>query len=79
MTKQAHGNPQELAAIAVDYPGWRPWQSKAGRWWATRLGVRHIPDGVPPEWAMTVDADSSVELRRELASQEALPPRRLTM
>jgi hypothetical protein len=61
----------ELSRIAVEFPGWRPWLSDAGRWWATRKGAR--PPADPPEWwAMTVDADDAEELREALAEQERL-------
>lgn len=61
-----------LAAIAEQYPGWRPWRSRdgsrKGRWWATRVGGRR-PANAPHWWAMTVSGDSPEELRRELEGQ----------
>jgi hypothetical protein len=60
----------ELSHIAGEFPGWRPWVSDAGRWWATRRG-RQSAD--PPEWwAMTVDADDADGLREAIARQERL-------
>jgi hypothetical protein len=60
----------ELSHIAGEFPGWRPWVSDAGRWWATRRGSR-LAD--PPEWwAMTVDADDADGLRSAIAEQERL-------
>ena len=61
-----------LAAIAGDSPGWHPWRSSAGRWWAVRQGRDWAPPGAPPEWARTVDGDTPDELRAALAAQEAL-------
>jgi hypothetical protein len=68
----------ELAGIARDYPAWHVWRSQAGRWWATRLGHARPPadaesgeggDGGEPEFALTLDADTSAELRQALARQ----------
>jgi hypothetical protein len=61
---------EDLSRIAREFPGWRPWMSDAGRWWATRRGVR-LAD--PPEWwAVTVDADDADGLRAVLGQQERL-------
>jgi hypothetical protein len=49
---------QIRAEIRRDYPGWNPWQSDAGRWWAARTG-------------RTVDGDTPDELRAVLAEQES--------
>ena len=51
----------DLIDIVQDFPGWRPWQSGSGRWWATR-GERLTVDGSTPE-----------ELRSAIADQERLP------
>ena len=60
----------ELARIAEDFLGWRPWVSDAGRWWATRRGRQPVD---PPDWwAMTVDADDADGLRKVIAQQERL-------
>jgi len=59
-----------LAAIRRQFPGWRPWRSDAGRFWATRIGVR-LPDHPPDWWAMTVDADTAGKLHEALSDQEA--------
>lgn len=62
---------EELSRLAVEFPGWRPWLSDAGRCWATRRGAR--PSADPPEWwAMTVDADDAGGLRKAIAKQEQL-------
>jgi hypothetical protein len=60
-----------LAEISRDYPGWHPWRSSAGRWWAVRLATR-TPADVPVEWARTVDGDTAGDLRAALAAQEEL-------
>jgi len=57
------GDPEallNLIDIVQDFPGWRPWQSDSGRWWATR-GERLTVDGSTPE-----------ELRSAIADQERL-------
>lgn len=60
----------ELSRIAGDFPGWCPWISSAGRWWATRRGG--LPAELPGWWAMTVDADDVEGLRNAIAEQERL-------
>jgi hypothetical protein len=60
----------ELSRIAGEFPGWRPWVSDGGRWWATRRGRQPVD---PPEWwAMTIDADDADGLRVAIAAQERL-------
>jgi hypothetical protein len=58
----------ELSRIAGEFPGWHPWVSDAGRWWATRRGRR--PADPPEWWAVTVDADDEEGLRSAIAEQE---------
>jgi hypothetical protein len=60
-----------LAEIGRAYPGWRPWRSSAGRWWAVRL-MAGPPADAPNEWARTVDGDTARDLRAALAAQEEL-------
>ena len=60
----------ELYRIAREFPGWRPWVSDAGRWWATR--TCRCPADPPGWWAMTVDADDAEGLRSAIAEQERL-------
>ena len=60
-----------LAEIGREYPGWRPWRSSAGRWWAVRLATR-TPVNPPNAWARTVDGDDPEQLRAALAAQEEL-------
>jgi hypothetical protein len=60
-----------LAEIGRDYPGWHPWRSSAGRWWAVRSEAR-APADAPAEWARTIDGDTAGDLRAALAAQEKL-------
>lgn len=62
----------EMDAIGRDYPGWRPWRSRTGRYWAVRQGQDGAPPGAPAEWARTVHGDTPDELRAALAEQEGL-------
>lgn len=59
------------AEIGRDFPGWQPWRSSAGRWWAVRR-VAAPPPGAPAEWARTVDGDTPEKLRAALSVQERL-------
>jgi hypothetical protein len=60
-----------LAMVRRDYPGWNLFRSSAGRLWAARTGARRRrPQGAPGEWAMTVDADDTIEMRQVLERQE---------
>jgi hypothetical protein len=66
-----HGEVDEgLSRIAEEFPGWHPWVSSGGRWWATRKGAQ--PADLPRGWAMTVDADDPQGLREAVALQEQL-------
>jgi hypothetical protein len=58
-----------LAAIRRQFPGWRPWRSDAGRYWATRTG-RPPAGTVLGGYAMTVDGDTAAELREAIEAQE---------
>lgn len=60
----------ELSRLAGEFPGWRPWVSDGGRWWATRRGQQPVD---PPDWwAMTVDGDDAGGLRAAITEQERL-------
>jgi hypothetical protein len=61
----------DLARIGRDFPGWHPWRSDEGRWWATRTG-NAAADYRNPAWMMTLDSDDADGLRSALARQEAL-------
>ena len=74
MADRAAAGSIPLAAIRRDYPGWHPWRSSAGRFWATRISRRRRPPDAPAAWAMTIDADTPGELRDALAAQEQMAP-----
>lgn len=57
-----------LAAIRLRCPGWRPWLSDAGRFWATRIGSR-LPEHPAARFAMTVDGDTAEQLIEAIAAQ----------
>jgi hypothetical protein len=67
-----------LAALRRDFPGWHPWRSSAGRYWATRMRHREKPSELPLDesvtWAMTVDGDDAAQLRKAIEAQEAGSP-----
>mgnify|MGYP001611263254 CR=1 FL=1 len=67
-----------LAALRREFPGWHPWRSSAGRYWASRVARREKPDELPFDesvtWAMTVDGDTPAQLRDAIAAQEAGAP-----
>ena len=64
-------NERVLAAIRRDFPGWNPWRSSTGRYWASRILHRRRPVDADVTWAMTVDADTPDQLREALDAQEA--------
>jgi len=59
-----------LAETRARHPSWGIWLSSAGRYWATRRGNLRLTENVHPGWAMTVDADSLVELETRIKEQE---------
>jgi hypothetical protein len=59
-----------LAEARTRHPFWGIWLSSAGRYWATRRGKLRLTENVHPGWAMTVDADSLVELETRIKEQE---------
>jgi hypothetical protein len=62
----------ERAQLAKEFPSWHIWNSRTGRWWATRRGNLRFSREHDPGWSMTVDGDTSEELRGSLQSQEAM-------
>jgi hypothetical protein len=64
---------RELDKLADEFPDWGIWRSAKGHWWATRRGNIPPRRDRPPEWAMTIDADSPDELRLGIETQAALP------
>jgi hypothetical protein len=67
-----------LAALRRDFPGWHPWRSSAGRYWASRKANREKPADLPVDesvaWAMTVDGDDPAQLRKAIEAQESGSP-----
>jgi hypothetical protein len=66
------GDEAVITAICRQFPQWQPWRSDGGRFYATRTGPT---PRVPAGGAMTVDGDTSDELRAELARQEVIAAR----
>jgi hypothetical protein len=62
---------EDLAQIGREFPGWHPWRSSAGRWWATRRGPVNL-SYQDPDLHMTIDADDAAGLREALRHQETL-------
>jgi hypothetical protein len=67
-----------LAALRREFPGWHPWRSSTGRYWASRIAAREKPPELTFDasvtWAMTVDGDDPEQLRDAIAAQEASAP-----
>jgi hypothetical protein len=62
----------ELGRLRAKYPGWHIWMSQARRLWATRKGrisFGHSPDS---RWSMSIDADTSEDLEKQLQQQSLL-------
>jgi hypothetical protein len=59
-----------LTGARARHPSWGIWLSSAGRYWATRRGNLRLTENVHAGWAMTVDADSLVELETRIKEQE---------
>jgi hypothetical protein len=62
----------ELEILRDRYPAWHIWMSQAQRLWATRKG--NIPPSLNRDsrWVMTVDADTSEDLGKQLEQQSLL-------
>lgn len=63
---------EDPANLSDEFPMWHIWNSRAGRWWATRRGNERLSRDHHPGWSMTVDADTPDELRVSLQTQEGL-------
>jgi hypothetical protein len=61
----------KAGATAPAPPGWRIFQSTAGRWWGTREQPFDAAADEAGAWR-TVDADDELTLRRAIAEQENL-------
>jgi len=62
----------ELALLSREFPAWHIWISRGGRWWATRRGNAELNREHDDRWSMTVDADTSAELRESVRMQEIM-------
>jgi len=63
---------EDRTRLADEFPMWHIWNSRAGRWWATRRGNARLTRELDPGWSMTVDADTPDELRLSIQEQEGL-------
>jgi hypothetical protein len=63
---------QDRASLVHEFPAWHIWNSRAGRWWATRRGNARLSRDHDPAWSMTVDADTPEELRNSLNAQQEM-------
>ena len=59
----------ELSRLRDKYPGRHIWMSQARRLWATRKGYILLCYRPDSRWSMTVDADTSEDLDKQLAEQ----------
>ena len=59
----------ELGRLRAKYPGWHIWMSQARRLWATRKGRISLGHSSDSRWSMTIDADTSEDLDKQLAEQ----------
>jgi hypothetical protein len=62
----------DQARLVGEFPTWHIWNSRGGRWWATRRGNAHLTREHDPHWSMTVDADSPEELRACILLQQKM-------
>lgn len=62
----------QLDSLRDRYPAWHIWISQARHLWATRKG--NIPPSWnrDPRWSMTIDADTSEDLDKQLQEQSLL-------
>lgn len=63
---------EDRARLAREFPTWHIWNSRAGRWWATRRGNERLSPDHDPAWSMTVDADNPDDLRVSLHTQQQI-------
>jgi len=61
----------ELAALALDFPGWHLWQSRSGEYWAVRREDTAAPQE-PGGCCKFARGATLEELRAELSVQERL-------
>ena len=59
----------ELNRLRDKYPAWHIWMSQARRLWATRKGRISLCRSRDSRWSMTIDADTSEDLDKQLEEQ----------
>jgi len=64
--------PDDLGSLRDKYPGWHIWVSQARRLWATRRGHILPSRNRDSRWSMTIDADTSEDLDKQLEQQSIL-------
>lgn len=64
--------PEDRARLAREFPNWHIWNSRGGRWWATRRGNEQLSRDHDPAWSMTVDADTPEELGISIQAQQEM-------
>ena len=62
----------ELGRLRDKYPGWHIWMSQARRLWATRKGRISLCRSRDSGWSMSIDADTSEGLDKQLEEQSLL-------
>jgi hypothetical protein len=62
----------ELSGLRDRYPGWHIWMSQARRLWATRKGRISPSWNRDARWLLTIDADTSEDLDKQLEQQSLL-------
>ncbi len=62
----------ELNRLRDKYPAWHIWMSQARRLWATRKGCISPDYSRDSRWSMTIDADTSEDLDKQLEEQDSL-------
>ena len=60
---------EEMNRLRDKYPDWHIWLSQARRLWATRKGRNPLCRTRDSRWSMTIDADTSESLDKQLAEQ----------
>ena len=69
-TEELKATDDALTEVRARHSQWSIWISDAGRYWATRRSAVRLIGHACPRWAMTVDADSLMELETRIKEQE---------
>lgn len=70
--ERKHCDELELDSLRDRYPAWHIWVSQARRLWATRKGSISPGWNRDSRWSMTIDADTSEDLDKQLEQQSLL-------